>query len=146
MLQFFISLPNFQLLLPTNLIQSLRLVYTLLTEELLQDCNSYANRGGNKQSNHYNTTLANCSISKKLFYLLSNITRVVDSSEIIECFMFAGRYAQESTCTYHNRFIKATSGGELTLTYAKQVYKEEAPKIIDIMKKKIFRKNKNANL
>ena len=93
MLQIFISLPKVQPFPTTNLIQSLRLVYTLLTEELLQDSNSYANRGGNKQSNHYNTTLANCSISKKLFYLLSNITRVVDSSEIIECFMFAGRYA-----------------------------------------------------
>ena len=56
MLQIFISLPKVQPFLTTNLIQSLRLVYTLLTEELLQDCNSYANRDGNKQSNHYNTT------------------------------------------------------------------------------------------
>jgi len=54
MLQIFISLPKVQPFPTTNLIQSLRLVYTLLTEELLQDCNSYANRDGNKQSNHYN--------------------------------------------------------------------------------------------
>jgi hypothetical protein len=52
----FISLPKVQPFLPEYLVQSLRLVHTLLVNKLLGDCNSYVNKSGSNQSNHYITT------------------------------------------------------------------------------------------